>query len=90
MNDTDSDPENSDDGFQEQAPTEKFDTSEMDGLDFGIPDTDSAVEKGNFELGKSGDFSSESNDFEIPGFSDVQTVEVNKKAGLARLLRSLL
>lgn len=78
LNDTDSDPENSDDGFQEQAPTEKFDTSEMDGLDFGIPDTDSALEKGNFELGKSGDFSSESNDFEIPGFSDVQTVEVNK------------
>ena len=78
LNDTDSDPENSDDGFQEQAPTEKFDTSEMDGLDFGIPDTDSALEKGNFELGNSGDFSSESNDFEIPGFSDVQTVEVNK------------
>lgn len=78
LNDTDSDSENSDDGFQEQAPTEKFDTSEMEGLDFGIPDTDSALEKGNFELGNSGDFSSESSDFEIPGFSDVQTVDVNK------------
>lgn len=78
LNDTDSDPENSDDGFQEKAPTETFDTSEMEGLDFGIPDTDSALEKGNFELGNSGDFSSESSDFEIPGFSDVQTVDVNK------------
>lgn len=78
LNDTDSDTENSGDGFQESAPTEKFDTSEMDGLDFGIPDTDSALEKGNFELGNSNDFSSETGDFEIPGFSDVQTVEVNK------------
>ena len=50
----------------------------MEGLDFGIPDTDSALEKGNFELGNSDDFSSENSDFEIPGFSDVQTVEVNK------------
>lgn len=78
LNDTDSDSENSDDGFQEKAPAEKFDTSEMEGLDFGIPDTDSALEKGNFELGNSNDFSVENNDFEIPGFSDVQTVEVNK------------
>lgn len=78
LNDTDSDSVDSDDGFQEQAPTEKFDTSEMEGLDFGIPDTDSALEKGNFELGNSNDFSSENSDFEIPGFSDVQTVEVNK------------
>lgn len=78
LNDTDSDSENSGDGFQEKAPTEKFDTSEMEGLDFGIPDTDSALEKGNFELGNSNDFSVENNDFEIPGFSDVQTVEVNK------------
>lgn len=78
LNDTDSDTENSGDGFQESAPTEKFDTSEMDGLDFGIPDTDSALEKGNFELGNSNDFSTETGDFEIPGFSDVQTVEVNK------------
>ena len=78
LNDTDSDSENSDDGFQEKAPAEKFDTSEMEGLDFGIPDTDSALEKGNFELGNSNDFSEENSDFEIPGFSDVQTVEVNK------------
>lgn len=70
--------DDSSDSFEESAPTEKFDTSEMDGLDFGIPDTDSALEKGNFELGNSDDFAAETGDFEIPGFSDVQTVEVNK------------
>lgn len=64
--------------IDESVPTEKFDTSEMEGLDFGIPDTDSALEKGNFELGNSDDFAPESSDFEIPGFSDVDTVEVGK------------
>lgn len=62
----------------ESAPMETFDTSAMEGLDFGIPDTDAALEKGNFELGNSDDFASENMDFEIPGFSDVETVEVNK------------
>ena len=46
LNDTDSDTENSGDGFQESAPTEKFDTSEMDGLDFGIPDTERDFDRG--------------------------------------------
>lgn len=78
FSDTDSSDADSPDTFQEQAPTETFDTSAMEGLDFGIPDTDSAIKDGNFELGDAGDFAQEPGDFEIPGFSDVQTVEVNK------------
>ncbi len=66
------------DTFQESAPSETFDTSEMEGLDFGIPDTDDALEQGNFELGNSDDFAADNGEFEIPGFSDVQTVEVTK------------
>ena len=70
--------DDSSDSFQESAPSETFDTSEMEGLDFGIPDTDSALESGNFELGNSDDFAADAGEFEIPGFSDVQTVEVTK------------
>lgn len=64
--------------IEESAPTETFDTSEMEGLDFGIPETDAALKQGDFELGNANDFSDENSDFEIPGFSDVDTVEVGK------------
>lgn len=78
---SDSQEENSDsqaDG--DSAPLEVFDTSEMDGLDFGIPDTDSTLGNGpDFELGGNDDFSMEG-EFEIPGFSDVDTVKEEKRA----------
>ena len=57
-----------------------YDTSEMEGLDFGIPDTDAQLSGGaggDFELGNNDDFSMEG-DFEIPGFSDVQTAKEEK------------
>ena len=58
---------------------EDFDTSEMDGLDFGIPETDSQLkgEGPDFELGNYDDFSAEG-EFEIPGFSDVDTAKDEK------------
>jgi len=63
------------------VPMEDFDTSEMEGLDFGIPDTDSQIsgEGSDFELGGSDDFGSEE-DFEIPGFSDVDLAKEEKSA----------
>ena len=42
----------------------------MDGMDFGIPDTDSQLGDHDFELGESDEFAMEG-DFEIPGFSTV-------------------
>ncbi len=64
---------------EETGPIETFDTSAMEGLDFGIPDTDSQI-SGNsgFELGSSDDFGMDNGDFEIPGFSDVDEVAVSK------------
>ena len=58
---------------------EDFDTSEMEGLDFGIPETDSQLkgEGPDFELGNYDDFSAEG-EFEIPGFSDVDTAKDEK------------
>lgn len=67
--------------FEQDAPLEQFDTSELEGLDFEIPDTDSQLSNdasSDFELGSSDDFSTEGSDFEIPGFSDVQTAETGK------------
>lgn len=62
------------------ATLEVFDTSEMEGLDFGIKDTDSQLGGGpDFELGGSDDFAMEG-EFEIPGFSDVETIKEEKKA----------
>lgn len=75
----DGDSSNSEPAAEEAAPAETFDISAMEGLDFGIPDTDSQI-KGDtgFELGSSDDFSMDNGDFEIPGFSDVDEVAVNK------------
>lgn len=63
--------------IEDAGPIELFDISEMDGMEF--PDTDSQLNgAGGFELGSSDEFGMENGDFEIPGFSDVDTVEVNK------------
>ena len=67
-------------GFDENQPLETFDTSEMEGMDFGIPDTDTQLNggAGDFELGNNDDFAMEG-EFEIPGFSDVTTAKEEKK-----------
>lgn len=79
----DDDSKNSEEENLDNVPIEDFDTSEMDGLDFGIPDTDSQLKKdsSDFELGLNDDFAME-NDFEIPGFSDVDTAKEEKKSVL--------
>ena len=66
-------------GGDENAPLEIFDTSEMEGMDFGIQDTDSQLGggEGDFEFGSHDDFAMEG-DFEIPGFSDVATAKEEK------------
>ena len=61
-------------------PAEVFDTSEMEGFDFeDIPDTDTQLNRvdddSNFDVPRDDDFGSE---FEIPGFSDVETVKEQK------------
>ena len=63
---------------------ETFDTSEIEGLDFSIPDTDAQLsgEKSDFELGNDSDFGIEGQDFEIPGFSDVETAKEEKHGPL--------
>lgn len=66
-------------GFNENGEIETFDTSEMEGLDFDIPDTDSQLgnQSSDFDLGASDDFPMEGS-FEIPGFSDVETAKEEK------------
>ena len=66
---------------EENAPLEVFDTSEMEGMDFGIQDTDSQLGggAGDFEFGSHDDFAMEG-EFEIPGFSDVTTAKEEKSA----------
>ena len=63
-------------GLEEEGTPETFDTSEMEDMDFGIQDTDAQlnVDTGSddFEL-DGGKISMEGSDFEIPGFSDVQS-----------------
>ena len=60
------------DGNDEFA-IEDFDTSEMDSF---IPETDARInDDGGFELGSGSDFLEEGADFEIPGFSDVETAK---------------
>ena len=61
------------------APPEIFDTSDIEGLDFGITETDANINGGDFELGNSDDFAMEG-EFEIPGFSDVDTAKEEKKS----------
>ena len=71
--------------FDADAPIEQFDTSQMDDLDFGIPDTDSQLDaNGDFELGNSSDFGTDNGEFEIPGFSDVDTVATSKDGKIKR------
>ena len=77
--DSSSEDEGSED-FDENQQLETFDTSEMEGMDFGIPDTDTQLNggAGDFELGNNDDFAMEG-EFEIPGFSDVTTAKEEKK-----------
>lgn len=59
---------------------ETFDTSEMEGVDFDLPETDAQLgPSADFELGNGDEFAMEG-DFEIPGFSDVETVKEEKKS----------
>ncbi|MBR5645410.1 MAG: hypothetical protein IKX23_02065 [Treponema sp.] len=68
-------------GVDENAPVEVFDTTGMDeDIDFGIKDTDSQLKGDNdFDLGNGDDFPMEGSDFEIPGFSDVDTAKETPK-----------
>ena len=69
-----------DSGEENGEPLEVFDTSEMEGMDFGIQDTDSQLNGGggnDFEFGEHSDFAMEG-EFEIPGFSDVTTAKEEK------------
>ena len=68
---------------ESSEPLETFDTTGMDDMDFGIQDTDAQlnVDTGtdDFEL-DNGNISMEGSDFEIPGFSDVQSAPAVPKA----------
>ncbi len=72
-------------GEESDQPLEVFDTSEMEGMDFGIQDTDAQLGGGNgggegdFEFGAHDDFAMEG-EFEIPGFSDVETAKEEKSS----------
>ncbi|MBR5032314.1 MAG: hypothetical protein IKX70_01420 [Treponema sp.] len=72
-----------DDTEESSEPLETFDTTGMDDMDFGIQDTDAQlnVDTGtdDFEL-DNGNISMEGSDFEIPGFSDVQSAPAVPKA----------
>jgi len=69
----------------EGAP-EVFDTSDIEGLDFGIPDTDSQLDGSadgdSFELGSDDEFAMEG-EFEIPGYSDVSTAKEDKPGSVS-------
>lgn len=67
----------------ESVPAETFDISAMEGLEF--PDTDAKLagnDASGFELGSDDDIQFENSDFEIPGFSDVDTVAEQKNGKL--------
>lgn len=66
--------EGSDDFEVSDEPLETFDTTGMEDIDFGVPETDASL--GN----ETDDFSMDSLDFEIPGFSDVNQPVEEKKA----------
>ena len=59
----------------ENQEAETFDISDIENLDFDIPETDAQISANsdNFETGNEDDFSFENQEFEIPGFSDVET-----------------
>lgn len=69
------------------VPSEMFDTSEMEGLDFsqeggGSSDSTSLPFDDNFPVtGEGGDDFELTDDFEIPGFSDTDTAPDDKKIG---------
>lgn len=65
---------------------EVFDISDMDGANFDFPETDSQIAStsDDFDLGDSSDFKSDNGDFEIPGFSDVDSVQENKNGKIKR------
>ena len=68
----------------DEFPMETFDTSAMEGVDFGSPSTGSGDEfpATDDALGNDDDFVLDSS-FEIPGFSDTETADMGKKrAGL--------
>ena len=74
----DFDMETSSDASEESAPIETFDTSEMEGLDFTVTETDKQISeagKTDFEFGSD---AAGNIDFEIPGFSDTATVKTDK------------
>lgn len=64
--------------FSTDENPEIFDISEMDGMEFPETDAQISSDKGDFELGQDDDFKFDNGDFEIPGFSDVQTVAEGK------------
>lgn len=66
-------------GADENVPFEEIDTSAMEGMEF--PDTDSQLTatKDGFELADADNIGTEFGDFEIPGYSDVDTVVEQKK-----------
>ncbi len=66
----------SDSSEMEEMPLETFDTTEMDGMNFDVPETDTQLENAD---APSDDFSFENDEFTIPGFSDVQTAKEEKK-----------
>ncbi len=83
LDDTDGGKESSEEisETEENVPPEKFDTSAMDGLDFSIKETDAKLADNaqtDFELEDGNDFKNEGSDFEIPGFSDTDTVKEDK------------
>lgn len=80
IDDTGDEEASPDDFSADDAGGEIFDTSDMDNLDFDIPDTDEQLNAGSdFELGDGDDFAMEG-EFEIPGFSDVDTAKEEKKS----------
>ncbi|MCQ2597365.1 MAG: hypothetical protein MJ181_05895 [Treponema sp.] len=74
--------ESSSDSEMEEMPIESFDISEMEGMDFDVPETDAQLD-GSADSG-SGDFSLDGDDgeFSIPGFSDVETAKEEKRGPL--------
>ena len=62
---------------------DSFDTSGMDGVDFGVPELSAADEfpATDDSLGGDDDFVLDSN-FEIPGFSDTDTADLGKKKSI--------
>ena len=62
--------------------------SDIEDLDFGIAETDDQLGGGaDFELGNGDDFAMEG-EFEIPGFSDVETAKEEKKSKKYKLINS--